>query len=315
MAGPAAGMQAGTSVPVSSSRGSLIGRLRLVDPLPCYELIYEAPYRIADLAKPVAGMPAGRGLGEAACTCFSAPLPGGRRVFGRNFDWDPNPALVLLARPRDGYASVSLVDISYLGFSDARSPFDAPDGLKEAWRIPFDGMNEKGFAVGMMAVDHAEGPQGTGKPRVGELGILRVLLDRAASVDEAIQLMGAHEVAFDTPPLHYLLADRTGDAAVVEFVDGRLRVIRSGTPWMVSTNFLLAEVPPPARDHACWRYAAASARLREGKGLPGAEGAMNLLETVSVPRTRWSAVYELDPGRLTLALGRRYGRTFRWALR
>ncbi|GIH23450.1 hypothetical protein Aph01nite_17600 [Acrocarpospora phusangensis] len=28
--------------------------------------------------------------------------------FGRNFDWDPNPAMIVHASPPDGYASLSL---------------------------------------------------------------------------------------------------------------------------------------------------------------------------------------------------------------
>ena len=42
------------------------------------------------------------------------------RLFGRNFDWRYSPALLLFTdRPAaGGYASVSMVDIAYLGFDD-----------------------------------------------------------------------------------------------------------------------------------------------------------------------------------------------------
>ena len=36
-------------------------------------------------------------------------------LLGRNFDWYEHPALILFTDPPDGYASVSMVDISYLG--------------------------------------------------------------------------------------------------------------------------------------------------------------------------------------------------------
>ena len=35
-------------------------------------------------------------------------------VYGRNFDWQYSPALLLFTNPPDGYASVSMVDIEYL---------------------------------------------------------------------------------------------------------------------------------------------------------------------------------------------------------
>jgi hypothetical protein len=306
--------QASESVPIRSGQGAIIGRLRLIDPLPCYELRYEADYRLEDLSKPIASASVSWSQEAFACTCFAGHLANGHRLLGRNFDWNPDPALVLITHPKGAFASISLVDISYLGYSDAHKPFDAPEGLEGAWRIPFDGMNEKGFAVGMMAIDHAEGPTGTGKPKVGELGILRVLLDRAANVREAITLMDAFEVGFDAPPIHYLLTDQTGDAAVVEFLGGKLHVIRNDAPWMVSTNFLLSEVLPAARDSTCWRYAKVSARMKAAGGLPDVNGAIELLKAVSVPRTRWSAVYELESRQLTLALAQRFETTYGWSL-
>jgi len=306
--------EASGSVAIRSSRGTNIGRLRLVDPFPCYELRYEGDYRLEDLSKPVASASTGKAQEGFACTCFSGGLSGGGRVFGRNFDWTQNPALVLLTHPKGGYASVSLVDISYLGFSGSRKPFDAPDGLEGAWRIPFDGMNEKGFAVGMMAVDHAEGPAGTGKPKVGELGLLRILLDRAANVREAIELMKAYEVDLGAPPIHYFLTDRAGDTAVAEFVGGQLRVIRNDAPWMVSTNFILSEVPLSARNGVCWRYAKVTARMQETGGCLDANGAIDILSSVSVPSTRWSAIYNLESQSLTLALAHQFKQTYRWSL-
>jgi len=282
--------------------------------MPCYELVYEADYRLEDLVRPTSSARLSKGAEAYACTGFSARLPEGQPLYGRNFDWHPNPALVLMTRPKGRYASISLVDNSYLGYSATRTPMEAPQDLEGAWRLPFDGMNEKGLVVGMMAVDHAEGPKGAGKPRIGELGILRVLLDRAATVRDAITLMGEYEIDLANPPIHYLLADRSGDAAIVEFTGGKLHVFRTGKPWAVSTNFLLGEVPPPARDRACWRFAKVSDRLGQSNGVLDRKGVLDLLEAVSVPRTRWSAVYEPDSLTLTLVLVRRFRQPHRWCL-
>lgn len=299
---------------VHTADGKPLGQLRLVDPMPCFELHYEAAYRLEDLSKPLGSAMLQKPSEAYACTGFSAHMPDGQTLFGRNFDWQPNPMLVLQTRPANGYASLSTVDLSYLGYTAARSPLAAPERLRDAWRIPFDGMNEKGLAVGMMAVDHAEGPTGTGKPKVGELGILRILLDRATNVSEALALMQAHEIALGDPPIHYFLVDRTGAAAVVEFTAGRMHVFRPEGTWLAATNFTLAEVPATARPQACWRYAAVSARLEKTKGRLSAGDAMGLLKSVAMAHTRWSAIYELGTGRLTLALVRRFDRTYQWRL-
>ena len=51
---------------------------------------------------------------------------------GRNFDWGLHSALVLFTDPPvpGAYASVSMVDISYLGYDPNHSPLDAPERLR-----------------------------------------------------------------------------------------------------------------------------------------------------------------------------------------
>ena len=53
--------------------------------------------------------------------------------YGRNFDWEFSPALLLFTDPPDGYASVSMVDLTFLGISPAAS--------KDADRPTPDGAN------------------------------------------------------------------------------------------------------------------------------------------------------------------------------
>ena len=52
-----------------------------------------------------------------ACSCFATPNQEGQPGFGRNFDWSTNTALPLFTGPPHGYASVSMLDAAYLGFS------------------------------------------------------------------------------------------------------------------------------------------------------------------------------------------------------
>ena len=110
--------------------------------------------------------------------------------------------------------------------------------VRIAHRLPFDGMNSKGVAVAMAAVPTAR--SGSGKA-TGSLGVMRLVLDRAASVGEAVAIFRRTAVDFsDGPPLHYMVADASGESAVVEYVDGRVQVISRGArPWQAMTNFVL----------------------------------------------------------------------------
>jgi len=57
-----------------------------------------------------------------------------------------------------GYASVSMVDITYLGFKESQLknltdlPIEDRLALLDAPSMPFDGMNEHGLVIGMAAV-------------------------------------------------------------------------------------------------------------------------------------------------------------------
>ena len=244
-----------------------------------------------------------------SCTCFAAIGEGSDPLFGRNFDFPENPALLLYTDPPDGYASVSMVDLGYFGYGMDRLP--DPEGDLEDLRmtpfLPFDGMNEHGLAVGMAAIPHAEPPHDPGKGTIGEIQVIRLLLDRARDVDEALMLLGEYNVAMTDPHIHYIIADRSGRSAIVEFVDGEMVVLRDDEPWQVITNFIVNDSGAP--DIApCSRYRSAYGGLREAGGAVSMEEAMDLLEGSSQQSTIWSTVYNLETGELRVAMGRSYER-------
>ncbi|MEU4555612.1 linear amide C-N hydrolase [Micromonospora violae] len=275
--------------------------LRRVDDLPLYEMTYVGAYDPTVGTDAAAPSPFG-------CSLFVAAGDPERPVFARNFDWDANPALVLRTDPPDGYASLSLVDISYLGVGAD------PAGdrrLLNAPLLPFDGMNERGLAVGLAADDAATARPVPGRPTVGSVRILRLVLDRAATVDEAIAVFSGHNLDFDGgPPLHYLLADATGASAVIEFVDGELRVERGTGGWRALTNVPVVGVPEQRR-RTDRRYGQIAAALTDADAVLDVAAAHRLLAAVRQGHTRWSVTYGLRSGevRLVTATGageRRY---------
>lgn len=313
--GPEAPVAPGApTIEARAEDGSLLGRLRRLDEYPLYELEYEAAYSIGDRSARRAALSPPTGDGAVACTCFEARDSASHRVMGRNFDWYKHPVLVLLTRPNVGYASVSLVDLYYLGYTGGVDPMSSTTGLSSAPALPFDGMNEKGLAVGMMAVVQAEGSADPSKPTVNSLGMIRVLLDEADSVEKAVGLLDSYNVTFPSPPVHYFIADRSGASVVAEFVDGKLRLARGDGGWQVSTNFIFASLAPEKWKGACWRYSLASSRLSASGGRLDRGGAFSLLEEVAQDTTTWSAAYDQTAGVLELALGRRWDARWRWAV-
>jgi choloylglycine hydrolase len=247
-----------------------------------------------------------------ACTCFvTANLQ-----FGRNFDWENDPALLLFTAPPGGYASVSMVDISYLGYKTSGDiPWLERARLLDAPYYPFDGMNEYGLSVGLMAVPHAEGGNDPQKITLDSLQAIRLMLDHARTVDEAVKLLEGYNIDFDGgPPVHYLLADFAGRSAVVEFLDNQIKVVRSDQPWQVSTNFILSGLAPEQALSSCGRYKKVYQTINQAQGVLSAEGSMDLLKAVSQNNTLWSVTYGLESGEIRLASSRNYQQVFRYQL-
>lgn len=247
-----------------------------------------------------------------ACSLFAALGDGENRLYGRNFDWDFSPALLLFTDPPDGYASVSMVDIAYFGFDDqaVRTLLHLSLGdlrpLLQAPHWPFDGMNEHGLAVGMAAVPQGRVPKDSDKSTIGSLGIIREILDHARNVDEAVALFEAYNIDMEGgPDIHYLVADQSGRSLLVEFYRGKLVVTPNEQPWHLATNFVSASVPAPS-EAGCWRYEQIEATLSQEGGQLDAAGAMELLSQVSQSNTQWSVVYGLSSGDVQVAMGRQY---------
>ncbi|MFC3502254.1 linear amide C-N hydrolase [Micromonospora krabiensis] len=267
-----------------------LGSLRRVDDLPLYEMTYVGRYDATTGTDASPATPFG-------CSLFVAAGDRSRPLFARNFDWDANPAMVLRTDPPDGYASISLVDLSYLGVGAD------PAGdrrLLNAPLLPFDGMNERGLAVGLAADDGARADRDPGKPTVGSVRILRLVLDRAATVDQAVAVFAAHNLDFDGgPPLHYLVGDATGASAVVEFVDGEMRVERGRGAWQALTNVPVAGIPEERRREDR-RYGLIARAMTESGGVADAAAAHRVLTAVRQAHTRWSVTYGLRSGEVTL---------------
>jgi hypothetical protein len=243
------------------------------------------------------------------CSLFAA-MGGADKFYGRNFDWEMSPALLLFNHPTDGYDSVSVVDIAYLVDDNADTLTDLPIeqrlALLEAPVLPFDGMNERGLTVGMAAVPADVVQPDPNKETIDSLMVIRKMLDQAGDVDEAVAILQSYNIDWGSgPPLHYLIADRSGRAVLAEFYQGELRLLPNDQPWHLATNFLRSSVDGSAAGQ-CSRYDRIDQVLSTAEGNLDSENAMSLLQDVSQPNTQWSIVYGMSTGSVTVAMGEKY---------
>ena len=171
------------------------------------------------------------------CSTVSVASPDGGQFFGRNFDWSCREVLLLEAHPDGGYASFSTVNVDFIKESASSLPMEAIPTA--AYYAPLDGMNEKGLAVSVnMINDSARIGQKTDLPDLTTTTALRLLLDRAATTDEAIELLRQYDLhgSYDMM-IHFAVTDAEGHAVAVEYVQQEMIVTE--TP--VLTNFYVAE--------------------------------------------------------------------------
>lgn len=295
---------------MSAQHTETLASLREVDDHPLWTMTYRGDY------DPFRELPEPANVG-VGCSLFVASGDAEAPIFARNFDWDRHPALLLFTDPPDGYSSVSLVDLYYLGVTSA-DDLDTKNGkrkLLDAPLRPFDGMNETGLAIALAAVPDADGDQRPGRPTVNSVRILRLVLDEAATVDEAVQVFRRYNIDFsDAPPLHYLVADGDGRSAVIEFIDGKVVVLRGSDKWNAAVNFTLSGASEAQRQ-ADDRYRTLSTKLRREQGSLDWRDAMDLLAKVQQPHTQWSVVYEQRTGTVRLSTGKDFDSVHRFQLR
>ena len=283
-----------------------LSSLKQVDDYPLYTMRYYGVYDQRLSFSEPASSPAW------ACSLFAALGDVDNMLYGRNFDWEYSPAVLLFTDPPDGYASVSMVDIAYFGFGEAKAgtltdlPLIERRALLDAPLWPFDGMNERGLAVGMAAVPPGDMRSDPDKETIGSLGVIRKMLDHASNVDEALAILQSYNVDFaGGPPLHYLIADSSGRSLLVEFYQGEMVIMPNETPWHQATNFLRASAGESAEGE-CWRYDTISQRLTEAEGQLTAQDAVDLLAQVSQEGTQWSVVYGMSTGDVNVTMGQQY---------
>jgi len=251
------------------------------------------------------------------CSLIAVHNPDGS-VYGRNFDWYRTVPIVFnVHRYKGRYASISLVDGSYLSVTGSLSLLDRIN-MMGGYISPFDGMNEKGLFIAIAMINKAEVPTDPKKETLTSVQMVRKILDTAATLDEALNICNSYNIDFfPGPHLHFLIADATGKGAVVEFSSEGVKVYRKDK-LIYATNFVMAPGNPEDFIGKCWRFDKINATLSHEHNSPFGESDMmslldNVKQTLNKGGTQWSAVYESN-GDLTVCFGKDYTRSYHFKL-
>lgn len=275
---------------------------------------------------------------EIGCSSFTAKTPEGDVLFARNYDFSKTNTCIVFTEANEGrHASISTVDLQFLGMDVDENVDALLDKITclAATYAPLDGINDAGVSCGIyMTYQGGETTvatnQDTDKPDFTSTTLLRLILDYADNVDEAVEIASAYDLHDSAKTsYHYMVADASGRSAILEWVagtdatdnDGAARTLKvtyndadahigkmeAATDYQVITNFIIQpgyyEDSPADAKKGYDRYERIYAELNSTAGVVADEAAaMEILSIVG--RRTWknddgngctvhSAVYNL----------------------
>jgi penicillin V acylase-like amidase (Ntn superfamily) len=225
----------------------------------------------------------------------------GRIVFGKNYDWTVEDGLLIVNKR-------GLVHVSDTGVRNGTVParwisrFGSVTFNQYGRNFPSGGINEAGLVVELMWADGSRYPREDWRPTVDCLEWIQYQLDTAKTVSDIIASDRKIRIHSNIP-LHYLVADRDGAVATIEFIGGKL-VAHTGKdlPVAALTNDLYQDslrflenlhwIPQDGGSRA--RFARTAERVKNFKGGDPVSYVFDALTNVRSDITQWSIVYEID---------------------
>ena len=153
------------------------------------------------------------------CSAFCTQGTDGHTLMGRNYDFkNDTSAMLVYCTPKDGYASVAFAALDNINANTPDASMAKKLATLTAPFICLDGMNEKGVSIAVLTLDSDPTYQQTGKPMIATTLAIRLVLDRAATTAEAVELLSKYDMfASSGRDYHFYITDATGDGRVVEY--------------------------------------------------------------------------------------------------
>lgn len=210
-----------------------------------------------------------------ACTIFDTKNSKNEILVGRNFDWSQNNGQVNFIPSDKNRYGVMLLSL------------DNPN-------MPYEGMNDKGLFIAISTVPDSETRINILKPIRKSLEMVKVILQKASTIDEAIEQFDKYSIAFGqflgNPLIHFKIVQKDGSSAIVEFIDNK-RVIIKGEKSRVLTNHYLSDLSIKADSETTLkRYDIVEKSLN---GHNSIQEVFKILEKNRQEDTVWSTVYNL----------------------
>ena len=242
------------------------------------------------------------------CTTFFLKDQNGKMVFGRNYDFPTG----------EGHLVINKRNLQKTAF--IRPPEKALQWISKYGSIsfnqagkefPYGGMNEAGLVIEQMWLKETLYPEMDERYGLSELQWIQYQLDMSGSVQEVIDSDSLLRISpTSVATLHFLVADRSGDVATIEYINGKMQVHRekqlpypvlANCPYERSLDYVDHRDKKTGKSFSGWtknssgRFARAAEMIKNYNGSENIEDyAFRILENVAQEgSTQWSIVYDL----------------------
>ncbi|MDY3781511.1 MAG: linear amide C-N hydrolase [Candidatus Faecousia sp.] len=265
------------------------------------------------------------------CSVFSIRDEDGHIRMGRNYDFkNDTSAMLVYCAPKDGYRSVATAALDNVSANQPDAGLKKKLASLTAPFICLDGMNEKGVSIGVLTLDSEPTFQHTGKKVISTTLAIRLVLDRAATTQEAVELLRGYDMfASSGRDYHFYITDASGDGRVIEYdCDNPDRPLVD-TPMRAITNFYglyIDRVLPNQRNgiygHGRERYDKMEAVFENAQGVFTEEIGWEALKAASqesnpesiTSNTQWSILYDNTDLTGQIAIRRNWADTREYSL-
>lgn len=256
---------------------------------------------------------------SSACTVFCISKTGACTILAKNLDWPVSAGYIIINKRGE-------VKISFVPNGEKSLSWCAAYGSVTftlfGKDFPLGGMNEAGLIVEELSYSPSIYPKQECTFTVTELQWIQYQLDNYSTVQEVLENLTMLNVSKFIAGLHYFICDKSGNRAVIEFLDGNIEVYSDETlPIPVLTNNTYKNSLKYLKNHAGFggtRIVSSGPEsperfVRAAELVSNYDPVINrdpveysfcILDNVKQSDTQWSIVYNADDLHISFIAGK-----------
>ncbi|MBN2070564.1 MAG: linear amide C-N hydrolase [Candidatus Krumholzibacteriota bacterium] len=252
----------------------------------------------------------------SACTAFVLKRDDSI-ILAKNLDWPVGEGFICVNRRSVDKSSFPAGSTKPLKW---RSLYGSVTFNQFGKEFPLGGMNEKGLVIEELSYNLSDYP-GSGNFFLNEFQWIQYHLDNSGSVSQVLESLDRIIVSPLLVRLHYFLCDRTGQAAIIEFISGEVRSytgtdaaveVLTNNSYENSLRYLRrhrgfgGDIAIPGGATSPERFVRTVALLRDeerSKSKAALSAAFFVLDSVRQDDTKWSIAYDIMGGGIHLRTG------------